>query len=608
VLYIETHLCLFMKRIQTMPYDLFISYSRADNKNGYVTELIDQLSTDFLQFSGQPLKAFYDASEIRGMEDWRHRILGGLRSSHILLTCLSPNYLKSQYCEWEVNEYLKQEVGLAYFGDGIAPIYFVEVPGWNDRDFERRCAAWVTELRRRQYFDLRPWFYAGRNALRESSVKVQISQLNTQLRERVSRGQKAENSIGNVDSHNTHFVGRLGEIRRLREAVALGRVGVVIAVHGLGGVGKTTLAVEYAHAFAAEYGGGRWQVRCEGKEDLRSAIVELAPALRIEFTETEKIDLELQFLRVMAVLRHLSESREPRRCLLLLDNVDRPTLLDPSQTKRLPASDWLHVIATSRLGEAELFARHQDRALLPVDELPEENAVELIQSYQPNARFRSTAEPASALEIVRILGGFTIAVEAAAVYLGEFYETVSFTDFLNRLRTEGLEGLDSASLTSVEGIRHGEKSVSATLAPVFECLTDAQRLALTYASLLPADFVALPWIRTLVADKFAELGKDAEPGYPDPWRQLLRRLLSLRLLRLSHITSHETDLTVGRMHRLVQETFLVRSRQSTIEMQARLVELANRKAESRFENAFKGQLTNKHILLFDEAYELTKTA
>jgi hypothetical protein len=43
------------------------------------------------------------------MDDWRHRILAAIHSTRLLLVCLSPNYLQSEYCAWEVNEYLKHE-------------------------------------------------------------------------------------------------------------------------------------------------------------------------------------------------------------------------------------------------------------------------------------------------------------------------------------------------------------------------------------------------------------------------------------------------------------------------------------------------------------------
>ena len=79
------------------------------------------------------------------------------------------------------------------------PIYFVEVPGWESKDFEQQCAAWVAELRRRQHFDLRPWFHAGEEALREAHVQERMRQLHEQIKERITRGERAEASLGNVD-------------------------------------------------------------------------------------------------------------------------------------------------------------------------------------------------------------------------------------------------------------------------------------------------------------------------------------------------------------------------------------------------------------------------
>jgi len=536
-----------------MPYDLFISYSRRDNAQGRITQLVERIKTDFAAFAGRPLVPFFDATEIRGMEDWRHRILQGLRESRLLLACLSPAYLQSEYCEWEFNEYLKHEIGRAYFGDGVAPIYFVQVPGWEDKGFEQRCAAWVAELRRRQHFDLRPWFRAGEESLRDAAVLERMRQLNAQLKERITRGERAEHSLGNVDAHNPHFIGRTAELRRLRETVALSKVGVLTAVHGLGGVGKTALAIEYAHAFAHEYGGGRWQVRCEGKEDLRAAIAELAAPLALEFNEDEKKNIDRQYQRVLAELRRLVDSHEPHRCLLLLDNVDRSRLLEPAQSQRLPAEEWLHVIATTRLGENDLHGKQKDRVFLPVDELPEADAVEVIETYQPNSAFPNDAEREAARDIVNLLGRFTLAIETAAVFLGQFSNDVTCAGFLARLKKEGLGALDTAAELASQGVRHAEKRLTATLAPTLERLTDPEKLALSYAALLPADHIALPWIRALIAQEFPVIGRDSEPGYPDPWKNLLRRLLSLRLLQVTNVMNDDGQPLVVRIHRLLQE-------------------------------------------------------
>jgi hypothetical protein len=250
-----------------------------------------------------------------------------------------------------------------------------------------------------------------------------------------------------VDAHNPHVIGRGPSLRALRgNFVKPGHIGVVTAVNGIGGLGKTALAIEYAHAFADEYGGGRWQVRCAGKEDLRLALAELATPMGFEFTDEEKKDADLQLQRARRELKKLADAHEPHRCLLLLDNVDRPALLEPAMVALLNAGDWLHIVATTRLGEDELFGTHHDRSFLAVDELMPEEALALIESYQRGGSLQEDAEREAAGEIVRLLGYFTLAVESAAVYLGQYASDVSCAGFLARLRQEGLEGLDDAAM------------------------------------------------------------------------------------------------------------------------------------------------------------------
>ncbi len=534
-----------------MPYDLFISYSRRDNEQGRITQLVARIKKDFAPFAKRELVPFFDQQEIAGMQDWRQRILQGLRESRLLLVCLSPAYLKSEYCEWEFVEYLKYEIGHLHGFNGVAPIYFVEVPGWDSKDFEQQCAAWVAELRKRQHFDLRPWHDQGEEALREATVQERLCKLNRQIVQTIMRGERAEKSLGNVDAHNPHFIGRTANLRMLRENfVKPGHIGVVTAVNGVGGLGKTALAIEYAHAFADEYGGGRWQVRCAGKDDLRLALAELATPIGFEFTDDEKKNADLQFERTRRELKKLADARAPHRCLLLLDNVDRPGLLDPAQVARLNGGDWLHVLATTRLGENELHGAHRDRSFLAIDELPPDDALALIESYQPDGRFRSEPERDAAREIVRLLGCFTLAVESAAVYLGQFANDVTCAAFLARLKKEGLKGLDTAATQSSEGVLHGEKRLSATLQPTLERLGAPEKLALEFAALLPPDQVPLPWLRALVAKTIPELGHDADPGYPDPWKNVVRRLLSLRLLTFGNHPE------IARLHRMVAAYFL----------------------------------------------------
>ena len=140
-----------------------------------------------------------------------------------------------------------------------------------------------------------------------------MQELNRQIADTILRGERAEKSLGNIDAHNPHFIGRVAKLRSLRDNfVKPGNIGVVTAVNGIGGMGKTALAIEYAHAYADEYGGGRWQVRCAGQDDLGLAVAELATPIGFEFTDDEKKSAGLQLERVRRELRKLADSHSKR--------------------------------------------------------------------------------------------------------------------------------------------------------------------------------------------------------------------------------------------------------------------------------------------------------
>jgi hypothetical protein len=52
-----------------MAFDLFVSSARQDNQQGQATALNDQIQADYRAFTRQDLRCFFDADDIRGMDD-----------------------------------------------------------------------------------------------------------------------------------------------------------------------------------------------------------------------------------------------------------------------------------------------------------------------------------------------------------------------------------------------------------------------------------------------------------------------------------------------------------------------------------------------------------
>ena len=550
-----------------MKYDLFISYSRSDNQRGQVAELIAQIQSSFRAFAGREIRFFFDTQAIQGMDDWRQKIQRSLRESHLFLAVLSPNYIASPYCRWEWEDYLRYEAMRQCLGEGVAPVFFVTLPNSTSTQLDPAIVRWIEEINQRQTFDLRSWRDHGEKALQEAHVRTTLEQLHASVRERLDRAERTLHSQNNLIKHNAAFVGRVRELTELRNALAQNKLGVVgarqgkaigpVAVQGLGGMGKTELALAYAHAFAWDYPGGRWQIPCEYTADLRLALTRLAGPMHFEFTEEEKKDLAMQFERV------LREIQRRERCLLILDNVSDPHLLEPEYLDRLPRDGHVDLLATTRLAPASIPGGAQELSFIAVDELPEEDALALMRSHQPEGRFASQDEDNEAHQIVLLLRGFTLAVETAAIYLGRHSAPDACRLFRERLSPSLLRESEQAATDPAVAVRHRVRSLDETLAFTLATLTPEALHLLTFAALLPADQVAVPWLRVLGAGRYPDF-QDSESN---AFSQLLELLLGLRLFQPGEAVDAEGHLLIVRMHRLVQD--LMRQKTGAEDLEAR---------------------------------------
>ena len=324
-------------------YDLFVSYAHDDDKDGFVTALANAIQEEHQAFTREPLRIFFDRHDIPTGADWERRILGGLKAARVLLSVLSPTYFNPQrWCLRELETFLDLEKARAWPGEPLTPVYAVTVP---DADPARTAEgqAWLRSILQKQFCDLLAWRPHGAAAFRNDEVRRRLKALNERLYERVRRVEQVVRSPSTGPRHNPNFVGREDELRRLREALAAQQVAAITAVHGIGGVGKSALAAEYAHVFGDEYPGGRFWLPAENHDDLRDLFRALEAPLNLTFTDDERKDRDAGYRRVRAELE-----RRPGT-LLVLDNVNRPALLAPAHLGAYrPDADRVHVLVTMR--------------------------------------------------------------------------------------------------------------------------------------------------------------------------------------------------------------------------------------------------------------------
>ena len=179
------------------------------------------------------------------------------------------------------------------------------------------------------------------------------------------------------------------------------------AISGLGGIGKTQIAVEYAYQHRQDYQAILW-TRADTQEALVSGYVEIAQHLNLP-----QKDEQDQTLVVKAVLHWFKTQRQ---WLLILDNADDLKVV----REFLPPTSGGHILLTTR---AQAVGRLASR--LEVETMdPDMGALLLLRRatlIAPDALLEVAlpSDVAFAQEISRELGGLPLALDQAGAYLEE---------------------------------------------------------------------------------------------------------------------------------------------------------------------------------------------
>jgi hypothetical protein len=216
--------------------------------------------------------------------------------------------------------------------------------------------------------------------------------------------------VWNVPARNAAFTGRNEILEELRGQLVGASTPIVQALHGLGGVGKTQVALEYAHRYLADYD-VVWWISAEQRELVNSRLAELAGRLgqRVGDNVTEAAQSAYDALR-----RGVPYSR----WLLIFDNADTPRVLEPYLS-----GGSGHVLVTSRNPNWSPVAK-----AVEVDVFTRTESIEHLRRRVP-----ALTESDAGL-VADKLGDLPLAIEQASAWLAE--TGTSAASYLKELDTQ----------------------------------------------------------------------------------------------------------------------------------------------------------------------------
>ena len=270
------------------------------------------------------------------------------------------------------------------------------------------------------------------------------------------------------------FAGRERELARLTAALDSGGVMVISALAGAGGIGKTWLALHWAHQHLDRFPDGQLFVDLHGFSPT-DAPTPTATAVR-GFLDAFGVDpgripadLEAQ----AALYRSLVAGR---RMLIVLDNAADADQVVPL----LPGSTTCTVLVTSRRTLTTLITRH-DAEHVPLGILAEDEGRALLIERLGEARV--AAEPAAVAELVRLCGQYPLAL-AVVASRAQACPDLPLADIAADVRDAGLDALADTTNPGA--------SLPAVLSWSMRELSAAERAVFALLGIAPGPDISLP--------------------------------------------------------------------------------------------------------------------
>jgi tetratricopeptide (TPR) repeat protein len=344
-------------------------------------------------------------------------------------------------------------------------------------------------------------------------------------------------------AHNPNFVGRDDDLKRFAQFLKAGATAVAT---GLGGIGKTQIAVEFVLRYGTYFPGGVFWLSFASAEGVPAEIAQCGQRMNLRL-DYSGLRLEDQ----VQIVRAAWESELPR--LLIFDNCEDEALLRAFR----PVTGGSRVLVTSRREQWDASLNVQ---AVPVGMLSVTDSAALLRKLNPQLPATSDAV---LRQIGEELGGLPLALHLAGSYLCTYQRVRTPEAVLAELRTA--DAVAQKVLSGEFGAEplvlptQHDRNVYRTFQLSFGKLDESQamdalalRLLACAACLAPGEPIPYTLLVMMV------LAQDASVDERERVEDALARLTGLGLLE----TASEQPPTF-RLHRLLQR-FVQKAREPTM--------------------------------------------
>ena len=226
---------------------------------------------------------------------------------------------------------------------------------------------------------------------------------------------------------------KLEEVHEILTNSIKTRIGQSASFQGMGGLGKTQLAVEYAHKYREQYQGIVWLTI---DLDIDEQLLELAEKC---FWVDKNINAEVKLSIAKERYNNLTNT------LFIFDNVDN---IDKVEQYFINSNDN-KILITSRNSI-------QGFQSIPLNTLNEENSLKLL--IAESKREIQESELVHAKELCTLLEGLPLALEMAGAYVG--YIGYGWEQYLKSFKSKGISFLEKSK---IRGFTQHETNIANTL-------------------------------------------------------------------------------------------------------------------------------------------------